>query len=155
MVGAERMDEGAFQCFRNAMSLVNAAYMRRSGLEGITAYLAGPEPDAARYNMFLMLRGELENLRKPQDQQPPYSREELGLGAACNALFSRLARPNGSTFTLTFRSCSGWLYPSPSARSVIPASKSRIHASSASLRCSCMTAHTSAVGRRRKSIKRS
>jgi tetratricopeptide (TPR) repeat protein len=101
MVDVESMDEGAFQCFRNAMILINAAYMCRSGLEGITdpvewekryhAYLTGGELDAARYNVFLTLRGELENIRKPQDQQPPYSQEELSFGSECDALFGRLA----------------------------------------------------------------
>src|SRR5215813_12185489 len=65
------------------------------------------------------------------------------------AIISRFAgsRPSGSMFMATFRYCSGWLYPSPSARSVIPVSRSRTHASFASLRCSCMAAHTSGVGR--------
>ena len=101
MVSVDHMDEAAFQYFRNAMILVNAAYTHRAGLVGITdpvegqrrldAYLASTEPDAARYKTFLTLRVDLEKIRRPQDQSPPYTPEELSLSEACNALFSRLA----------------------------------------------------------------
>jgi hypothetical protein len=78
----DRMDEAAFVRFRNAMVLVNAAYAQRGELVG---------PEAGHYERFKALRGALENLRKPKDQQPPYTAEEFELSERCNELFNRLA----------------------------------------------------------------
>src|SRR5262252_1032221 len=64
---------------------------------------------------------------------------------------SPTSRPNGSMSMSTFRFCSGSPCRSPSARSDIPASKSRTRASSAFSKSSCMAALRSAVGPRRKS----
>ena len=61
------------------------------GQRRFDAYLASTEPDAARYKTFLTLRVDLEKIRRPQDQSPPYTPEELSLSEACNALWSRLA----------------------------------------------------------------
>lgn len=64
---------------------------------------------------------------------------------------SPLSRPSGSTSTPIFRCCSGLRYPSRSAQSAIPASKSTTPVSSASSRSCCTPALMSAVGRHAKS----
>jgi hypothetical protein len=101
MISAERMDEPAFQLFRNAMVLVNAAYTQRAGVGGISdpaewqrrweAYCVRPDSDAVPFEAYFRLRVEIDSIRKPRDQQPPYSPDELSLSAACNALYNQLA----------------------------------------------------------------
>jgi HPt (histidine-containing phosphotransfer) domain-containing protein len=96
----EQMDDHEFQTFRNAMILVNSAYMERAGLVGIqdpaewerryNAYLAGGDPEARQYENLFHLRVAMDRIR-PHQQSPPYDAEELDLGRRCNELFNKLA----------------------------------------------------------------
>jgi hypothetical protein len=101
VVAVDEMSDAAYERFWKAMVLVNAAYSQRAGLVGVSdpeerqkryvVYVNSGDPEAKQYDTFLMLQSKVGAIRKPPQQAPPFSADELRLSQTCSELFGKLA----------------------------------------------------------------
>jgi tetratricopeptide (TPR) repeat protein len=101
VVAVDKMSDAAYEHFWKSMVLINAAYSQRASLVGVSnleewqnrylAYVNGSDPEAKQYDNFLMLWSKIGAIRKPPQQAPPFSPDELRFSQACLELSGKLA----------------------------------------------------------------